>query len=189
MLVKLKRDEAKPLQIVLDVLYNVHMKTQTSLHSPLALGQLIREKRKAAAMTQETLAAAAGVGRRVVADLEEGGNVSSHVLLPILARLGIDLVPTHADVYSRALVALCQTAATSYLGEMPPAIMERFLLTGEVPAKWETLVDYAIEESPPMLFEKAIAAYEKPTRKRIRENLQAWAVNHNLNLREEFGLV
>ncbi|OXJ21440.1 hypothetical protein CFB82_41305 [Burkholderia sp. HI2714] len=165
------------------------MKTQTSLHSPLELGHLIRHKRKLAGLTQETLAAAAGVGRRVVAELEEGGNVSSHVLLPILARLGIELVQTDADIYPKALLALCQTAGTSYLGDIPPAIMERFLLTGDVPPKWETQIDYALEESPPMLFEKAISMYGKPIRKRIRANLQNWAVAHNLNLREEFGLV
>jgi transcriptional regulator with XRE-family HTH domain len=163
------------------------MISTTSLHSPVALGQLIRQKRKLAGLSQETLAAAAGVGRRVVADLEDGANVSTHVLLPVLSRLGIDLVPNDGEAYSSALLALCRTASTSYAGEMPASVMEKFLLTGEVPSKWETQIDYTLEESPPMLFEKAIAAYEQPIRKRIRENLRAWALKHNLHVPEEFS--
>ncbi|MGG2046168.1 MULTISPECIES: helix-turn-helix domain-containing protein [Burkholderia] len=164
------------------------MNAHTSLHSPAELGRLIRERRKADGLTQETLAAAAGVGRRVVADLEDGGNVSSHVLLPILERLGIGLVPSNSPAYPAALLALCRTASTSYHGNLPPAVMERFLLTGKVSLKWATLVDYALEETPPMLFEKAIATWSKPTRARIRENLRNWAASRQLNVPEEFRL-
>jgi transcriptional regulator with XRE-family HTH domain len=164
------------------------MNTPNSLSSTAALGQLVRQKRKLAGLTQETLAAAAGVGRRVVADLEDGRNVGSYALLPILKRLGIELTVTQAEAYPNALLALCRTASTSYLGDMPPAVMEKFLLTGKVPPKWETLIDYALEESPPMLFEKAIAIYERPVRQRIRRNLQAWATEHNLHVPEDFCL-
>jgi transcriptional regulator with XRE-family HTH domain len=165
------------------------MSIDTSLHSPATLGQLIRQKRKRAGLTQEALAAIAGVGRRVVADLEHGGNVGSHVLLLILARLGIDLVPAHADAPPEALLALCRSAATNCQGDMPPAVMERFLLTGEVLPRWKTLVGYALEALPPMLFEQAIAMYEKPTRERIRRNLREWAARHRLDVAEAFRLV
>jgi hypothetical protein len=39
-----------------------------------------------------------------------------------------------------------------------------------------------------MLFEKAIAAYMQPVRKRIRENLRNWASAHRLHVPEEFRL-
>jgi transcriptional regulator with XRE-family HTH domain len=160
------------------------------LHSPAAVGETIRQKRKLAGLSQEALATAAGVKRRVVADLESGRNVGTHVLLTVLSRLGdrIEIVPDDGESYSNALLALCRTASTSYAGEVPPVIMENFFLTGEVPPRWSTHIDYALEESPPMLFEKAIAAYQQPVRKRIRENLRAWASKHNLHVPEEFGL-
>lgn len=62
------------------------------------------------------------------------------------------------------------------------------MLTGEAPPRWTTHINYALEESPVMLFEKAIAAYEQPVRKRIRENLRNWASAHRLYVPEEFRL-
>jgi transcriptional regulator with XRE-family HTH domain len=119
------------------------MNTLFPLHSPAAIGELIRQKRKLAGLSQETLAAAAGVKRRVVADLEAGRNVGTHVLLTVLSRLGdrIEIVPDDRASYSNALLALCRTASTSYAGEIPPAIMENFLLTGEAPPRWTTHID------------------------------------------------
>jgi transcriptional regulator with XRE-family HTH domain len=171
--------------------YKTYMMTTTiPLHSPVAVGEMIRQKRKRAGLSQEAVATAAGVKRRVVADLESGRNVGTHVLLTVLSRLGdrIEMVPDDSGTYSNALLALCRTASTSYSGDVPPLIMENFLLTGEVPPKWSTHIDYALEESPPMLFEKAIAAYQQPIRKRIRKNLRNWASIHNLHVPEEFSL-
>jgi len=66
--------------------------------------------------------------------------------------------------------------------------MENFFLTGAVPPRWSTHIDCALEKSPPMLFEKAIAAYQQPIRKLIRESLRGWASTHHLHVPEEFGL-
>lgn len=158
-------------------------------HSPAAVGEQIRQRRKLAGLTQESLAHAAGVKRRVVADLEAGRNVGTHVLLTVLSRLGerIEIVPDDPDSFPSALLALCRTASTSYAGDLPPLIMENFLLTGDVPPRWRTHIDYALEESPPMLFEKVITGYAPSERSLMRQNIKEWAARRKLNLSEEFG--
>lgn len=170
--------------------YKTYMNPLIPSHSPAAVGEQIRQRRKLAGLTQESLARVAGVNRRVVADLEAGRNVGTHVLLTVLSRLGerIEIVPDEAGSFSKALLALCQTASTSYAGDLPPLIMENFLLTGDVPPRWRTHIDYAVEESPPMLFEKVIAGYDAATRKLIRQKLKEWAARRKLNVPEEFCL-
>ncbi len=56
------------------------------------LGSLIRQVRKSQGVTQEQLAAACGLGRRFIVELE-GGKATSHLgkAMAVLAALGISL--------------------------------------------------------------------------------------------------
>lgn len=57
-----------------------------------ALGSIIRQVRKSQGVTQEQLAAACGLGRRFIVELE-GGKATSHLgkAMGVLAALGISL--------------------------------------------------------------------------------------------------
>lgn len=58
-----------------------------------AIGQLVKATRKAQGLTQEQLAATAGVGVRFIRELEQG-KPSCHIgkVLAVLAMLGLDLM-------------------------------------------------------------------------------------------------
>jgi y4mF family transcriptional regulator len=66
--------------------------TLTPIASAEALGQLVREVRRARGLTQEDVSFAAGVGRRFIVDLEAGKpTVRLERVLRVLEALGIQL--------------------------------------------------------------------------------------------------
>ena len=61
-----------------------------SIHSPAALGKLIRAKRRQIGMTQAEASALAGVGVRFLSELENGkATAELGKVLLVLARLGL----------------------------------------------------------------------------------------------------
>lgn len=56
------------------------------------LGEIVKKNRKSQGLTQEQLAAACGIGRRFIVELE-GGKVTCHLgkAIQVLSALGIDL--------------------------------------------------------------------------------------------------
>ena len=61
-----------------------------NVHSPLEIGQLVRQKRKADKLTQAELAAMCSVGVRLVSELENGKEtIELAKVLRVLATLGL----------------------------------------------------------------------------------------------------
>ncbi|HEY4415373.1 MAG TPA: type II toxin-antitoxin system Y4mF family antitoxin [Verrucomicrobiae bacterium] len=60
-----------------------------------AIGEIIKQVRKTQGLTQEQLAAACGLGRRFIVELE-GGKATTHVgkVMQVLSTLGISLHAT-----------------------------------------------------------------------------------------------
>ncbi len=65
----------------------------TFIHSIADIGVLVRETRKSQALSQAELADYAGVGRRVVSELERGvkDTIEIGIVMSVCAALGIDL--------------------------------------------------------------------------------------------------
>lgn len=63
------------------------------------LGQRIEDVRKAKGLTQDELAQKSECSRRTIIQLEQGGNVSLHILFRVLASLGLsmDIMDKRAD--------------------------------------------------------------------------------------------
>lgn len=60
--------------------------------TPLQFGNNLRERRRKLGLTQEQLAAKAGVRQRTVSDVENVGNARLDTVLRILAALDLELV-------------------------------------------------------------------------------------------------
>jgi len=70
-----------------------------------AMGEALRAERAALGMTQAKLAAAAGVPRQRISEIERGENVTALLLLRVLAAMGkglriVDVRPTAGDLRS-----------------------------------------------------------------------------------------
>lgn len=64
----------------------------TFARTPLQLGNGIRERRRRLGLTQEQLAAKAGVRQRTVSDVENAGNARLDTVMRVLAALDLELV-------------------------------------------------------------------------------------------------
>ena len=73
------------------------MMTDTSLQiapkalDPASLGLAIRERRKAARMTQEVTASLCGISKKTLIKIEKGGDVYLSTLLQVMKALGLHL--------------------------------------------------------------------------------------------------
>ena len=65
---------------------------ETVARTPLQFGNEIRENRRKLGMTQEQLAARAGVRQRTVSDIESAGKARLDTVMRILAVLSLELV-------------------------------------------------------------------------------------------------
>ncbi len=65
---------------------------ETVARTPLQFGNEIRENRRKLGMTQEQLAARAGVRQRTVSDIESAGKARLDTVMRILAALNLELV-------------------------------------------------------------------------------------------------
>jgi HTH-type transcriptional regulator/antitoxin HipB len=65
---------------------------ETVARTPLQFGNEIRENRRRLGMTQEQLAARAGVRQRTVSDIESAGKARLDTVMRILAVLSLELV-------------------------------------------------------------------------------------------------
>ncbi len=75
------------------------------IFSTKALGEALRAERRAQRMTQATLAAAAGLPRQRISEIERGENVTAILLLKVLASMGkglqiVDVRPDADDLRS-----------------------------------------------------------------------------------------
>lgn len=65
---------------------------ETVARTPLQFGNEIRENRRKLGMTQEQLAARAGVRQRTISDIESAGKARLDTVMRILAALSLELV-------------------------------------------------------------------------------------------------
>jgi HTH-type transcriptional regulator / antitoxin HipB len=65
---------------------------ETIARTPLQFGNEIRENRRKLGLTQEQLAARAGVRQRTVSDIENAGKARFDTVMRILAALNLELV-------------------------------------------------------------------------------------------------
>lgn len=81
-----------------------------------------------------------------------------------------------------ALQALCQSAATSYRGNLTPDALLVFLRTGEVADGNQTQLEYAIEEVPAGLWRKALRPFDAAERAWMRRMIACYASTQKLHL-------
>lgn len=65
--------------------------TGTTVLDPVSLGVAIRERRKAAKMTQEMTASLCGISKKTLIKIEKGGDVYLSTLLQVMNALGLHL--------------------------------------------------------------------------------------------------
>ena len=65
---------------------------ETIARTPLQLGSYLREQRRKLGLTQEGLAAKAGVRQKTVSDLEQAGTARLDTVLRIVAVLDLEIV-------------------------------------------------------------------------------------------------
>ncbi|MFM6922568.1 MAG: helix-turn-helix domain-containing protein, partial [Polynucleobacter victoriensis] len=68
-----------------------------------SIGQLLRQQRKAMGYTQDQVAQSLDVRRQTIADLENGKNVGSHLLLGALAYLGLNFDTASTKPYQKSI--------------------------------------------------------------------------------------
>src|SRR5690348_7989761 len=104
--------------------------------NPPNLGQLVRELRRAAGLTQEELAARAGLSTRAISDLERGVN---HTPRPttvqlLVAALGLsDREREHVDAVARAQVETASSDPTSASPSAPERVRAPTAMRGPAP--------------------------------------------------------
>lgn len=67
------------------------LKTTPKALDPASLGLAIRERRKAAKMTQEVTASLCGISKKTLIKIEKGGDVYLSTLLQVMNALGLRL--------------------------------------------------------------------------------------------------
>lgn len=67
------------------------LQTGTKELDPASLGLAIRERRKAAKMTQEVTASLCGISKKTLIKIEKGGDVYLSTLLQVMNALGLRL--------------------------------------------------------------------------------------------------
>ena len=67
------------------------LKTTPKALDPASLGLAIRERRKAAKMTQEVTASLCGISKKTLIKIEKGGDVYLSTLLQVMKALGLRL--------------------------------------------------------------------------------------------------
>ena len=67
------------------------LKTGPKELDPASLGLAIRERRKAARMTQEVAASLCGISKKTLIKIEKGGDVYLSTLLQVMKALGLHL--------------------------------------------------------------------------------------------------
>ncbi|PLP99726.1 helix-turn-helix transcriptional regulator [Cupriavidus pauculus] len=132
---------------------------QQSLMLPIQL------KRKELGLTQQQLAAMAGLSRQSLNGIERGTvNVTLDSLLRLLDILGLSIAIADPSTDrlaggkpERALWMAAHGANVSYSGEFTTELLEQALSTGTVPTGYLAHVAQVLDEAPLQLVVKAVA--------------------------------
>ena len=88
---------------------------------------------------------------------------------------------------SKGMQALCQTAATSYRGNLTPEALIVFLRSGVVTDDCRTLLEYAIEEVPPGLWDNALREFEEAEKLAMKRTISAYVSARHLYITEDMS--
>lgn len=140
------------------------------------IGMLVRERRKALAITQAHLARLAGLSRTTVSQLESGAlkDLGFSKLGRLVAILGLGLDAKAREKHSPALKIAAQTASTSYRKVLTPDALRDILKSGVVPDNYAAHMTTLLDEAPLQLVISAIeeASLETDTpAKTVLENV------------------
>ncbi|QTO47446.1 hypothetical protein [Burkholderia latens] len=86
---------------------------------------------------------------------------------------------------SKAIEALCQSAATSYRGNLTPDALLAFLRRGVVADDCRTQLEYAIEEVPTGMWRKALRDFGDEEQAQMRRMVHRYAEARRLKLTTE----
>jgi len=140
----------------------------------LTIGAIIKKERVSCGLTQETLAKLSHVSRVTLVNLEhgKGGDIGAVKLSEIAENVGISLFASGKKV--NFIKMTIGNVNTSYKNVMSEAALEKFMLSGLIPAGLEGQVLHLIDETPVSLVTstvKQVAAKKKVTPKQVWKNL------------------
>lgn len=144
----------------------------------------IQRKRKELGLTQQQLAAMAGLSRQSLNGIERGTvNVTLDNLGRLLDILGLAITISDPEAERRAagkptsaLRMAAKGATVSYSGDFTTELLEQALATGAVPQGFGAHIAQVLDEAPLQLVVKAVA---EVARKQDRKPAEIWS-----NLRE-----
>ena len=145
----------------------------------------IQLKRKALGLTQQQLAAMAGLSRQSLNGIERGSvNVTLDNLARLLDILGLSISIADPEIErkaagkpTRALWMAAKGASVSYRGELTTELLEDALATGKVPADFQAHIAQVFDEAPLQLVVKAVA---EVANKQDRKPAEIWKNLRNL---------
>jgi transcriptional regulator with XRE-family HTH domain len=143
------------------------------------IGFRIRQARIARGLTQASLAAAAGLSRTTLNQLENGlfPDLGVRKIQLLLDRLGLTLSIEPAERARADFVQMaCTTANVSFRTTLTEEELIRALLTGQVPSGRRPHLRVLIDESSPALLRglvREVGRWSKPGR--VQKNLQKLA--------------
>jgi transcriptional regulator with XRE-family HTH domain len=138
------------------------------------LGYVIRKARQARGLSQAQLAAASGVSRTTINQLENGvfPDLGLRKAQDILEHLGLDLRVQPAPRRPNYVRMACTSASVSFRETLSEPELTRALLTGRVPAKRRPHLRALLDEAPIAVLQGLTAEIARWTRPgRIPENL------------------
>ncbi|MDT6961298.1 helix-turn-helix transcriptional regulator [Cupriavidus sp. SZY C1] len=139
----------------------------------------LQRQRKALGLTQQQLAAMAGLSRQSLNGIERGTvNVTLDNLCRLLDILGLSIsisepapVAKSAARPDRALWMAARGANVSYAGNFTPAQLDQALATGVVPDGYIAHIAQVLDEAPLQLLVRAVA---EVARKHGRKPAEIW---------------
>lgn len=143
------------------------------------IGQLIAKRRAELDLTQAQLAKLSGLSRFTINQLEAGKvkDLGVNKLIALLSVLGVELTaaerPAHKGLYKATV-----SANVSYRGELSERLLEKALVTGEIPQGYESQLSVILDEVPVPVVVKAVeeAAKKSGTQPRaIWKHLATWS--------------
>ncbi len=108
-------------------------------------------------ITQAQLAHMAGVSRATVNYAEQGHSaLRADVLLRILHPLGLSILATPGQIAAPAVDLLASSASVSYKVSIPPADVERALVTASFDDRWLPHVAAIVDEATDAMLLRAV---------------------------------
>jgi len=156
---------------------------QSLVENLSSLASAIRRRREQLGLTQDRLAALAGLSRATVNELENSLIVdlgfSKLARLLTLLDLTLSLNEAGPPAATRAAIDIAtatRSASTSYRTTLPPEEFVRALHTGEMPAPYRAHIATMLDEAPvPVIVSAVRGAFRRAVPKQTWRHLAKWA--------------